>query len=291
MALLPDFGTWLLRSVRRETGYFSDSPVSVIERLNALPRPLRTADKDTLVGAVLTLGPSLQVALHMLLELLPLDESRERLGEVLVPTLGQLQRSLESTLSSFEGCGVADLDIDIAPDADDTPLPTPQAATYGSVVRSVSTSTSEDFVISKPEPSPLDTPMQIRTEQHSQRKRQPSIQFVPTHDEIPRTLTASPERVATPKEKFPTLDETDTRPPSPVAKPQQRWPDPAADLALVKEFRAEMRVNAAIQVAVDSLEFAEGQLKIVKEVNRLYGGSTSSPPPPFFYFLYHFAYS
>jgi hypothetical protein len=34
-----------------------------------------------------------------------------------------------------------------------------------------------------------------------------------------------------------------------------------------------MRVNAAIQVAVDSLEFAEGQLKIVKNVHRLHGGS------------------
>jgi hypothetical protein len=59
--------------------------------------------------------------------------------------------------------------------------------------------------------------------------------------------------------------------------PGRLAPDSAADLALMKDLRAEMRVNAAIQVAVDSLEFAEGQLRIVKEVNRLKGGSTSQP--------------
>ncbi|KAK0750218.1 hypothetical protein B0T18DRAFT_428208 [Schizothecium vesticola] len=52
-----------------------------------------------------------------------------------------------------------------------------------------------------------------------------------------------------------------------------RIPDRAADLSLMKDLRAELRVNAAIQVAVDSLEFAEGQLRIVKEVSRLKGGS------------------
>ena len=47
-----------------------------------------------------------------------------------------------------------------------------------------------------------------------------------------------------------------------------RTPDSAANLFLMKDPRAEMRVNAAIQMAVDSLEFAEGQLQIVKEVKQ-----------------------
>ena len=59
--------------------------MSVIERLKL--RPLRDVGKDSLLRAVLMLAPSLQLALQMLQELLPPDESRERLGEVLCPTL------------------------------------------------------------------------------------------------------------------------------------------------------------------------------------------------------------
>jgi hypothetical protein len=81
-----------------------------------------------------------------------------------------------------------------------------------------------------------------------------------------------------PLEDFPALHGIAPSPGRP-----SRTPDSAADLSLMKDLRAEMRVNAAIQVAVDSLEFAEGQLQIVKEVNRLKGGSSYPPSSTFLY--------
>jgi len=45
---------------------------------------------------------------------------------------------------------------------------------------------------------------------------------------------------------------------------------------LIRAIHAEMRVQAAIHVAVESLEFAERQLKLVKDLHALNGGSTSS---------------
>lgn len=247
MALLPDFGTWLLRSVWRDN--FSKGPVSVIERLNA-DRPLQDADKDTLLGAVLALGPSLQLALQMLLELLPEDESRERLGEVLCPTLGQLHRILTETLMSFERGGKDPPRSDICRSE-----PTP-----------IKTSLLTPTVATTRRPK---TPQRPATASRSQ----PATR---THHQV--RLTESPpsnlrtKPVWTPAEAISRWDASEHRNTF-LSRFQDRSPDPAVDLALMKELRAEMRVNAAIQVAVDSLEFAEGQLKIVKEVNRLNGGS------------------
>ena len=45
---------------------------------------------------------------------------------------------------------------------------------------------------------------------------------------------------------------------------------------LVRAIHAEMRVQAAIHVAVESLEFAERQLKLVRDLHALNGSSTSS---------------
>lgn len=257
MALnLPDFGTWLLRSVWRDN--LSKGPVSVIERLSAA-RPLQDADKDTLLGAVLALGPSLQLALQMLIELLPEDESRERLGEVLCPTLGQLHRILTDTLLSFEPGG---RDHVVQNDRRHYFEPSPG-----------------DF-LQAPKPA---TSRRPRTPQRPSTSRDPgSTAFhargvSPRPDSAPSNIRRRP--TWTPAERFPIVDVTPCTPvraSTYTSGHRDRSRDPAADLALVKELRAEMRVNAAIQVAVDSLEFAEGQLKIVKEVNQLSGGSRCS---------------
>lgn len=254
MALnLPDFGTWLLRSVWRDN--FPKGPVSVIERLNAV-RPLRDADKDALLGAVLSLGPSLQLALQMLLELLPEDESRERLGEVLCPTLGQLHRTLTDTLLSFEPRGRD------APTQSDKCRPEPAPS---------------DF-LQTPKPAISKRP---RTPQRPSTSRDPGS-AISRAREVSHHLDSAPSNIRSgpvwmPAERSLTVDTASAgalaRQDTFTSGFQDRSRDPAADLALVKELRAEMRVNAAIQVAVDSLEFAEGQLKIVKEVNRLSGGS------------------
>ncbi|KAL1839092.1 hypothetical protein VTJ49DRAFT_1860 [Mycothermus thermophilus] len=82
MSLFPE---WLFRSVRRDT--IAHSPILAIERLNSQPRPLPEEDKEVLVGAVLTMSASLNLALSMLQELLPQEQSRERLGEVLSNTV------------------------------------------------------------------------------------------------------------------------------------------------------------------------------------------------------------
>jgi len=258
MALnLPDFGTWLLRSVWRDSN-LSKGPVSVIERLNAA-RPLQDADKDTLLGAVLAVGPSLQLALQMLLELLPEDESRERLGEVLCPTLGQLHRILTDTLLSFE------------PGGRDHVIQSDKRHYF---------ETSPGDFLQAPIPTASRRP---RTPQRPSTSRDPSSTasqargVSPRPDSAPSNIRSRP--TWTPAERFPTVDITPSTPMRAhtyTPAPRDRSRDPAADLALVKDLRAEMRVNAAIQVAVDSLEFAEGQLKIVKEVNQLSGGSGCS---------------
>jgi len=240
MSLLPNLGTWLLRSVRGE--HLTESPVSVVERLNSL-RPLRDVDKDTLVGAVLMLAPSLQLALQMLMELLPPDESRERLGEVLCPTLWLLQGCLTNTIESF-GAG-------------------------------------------KQEPAPPQTVHQPRQDvaparvQHSKAGHPAQRKEKSRASSTPVSFDAN-ERVGSMEHTLPLDAEQSARNASEDASvfagfEKLRRTDSAADLALMKDLRAEMRVNAAIQVAVDSLEFAEGQLKIVKEVNRLKGGSKHTP--------------
>jgi hypothetical protein len=48
------------------------------------------------------------------------------------------------------------------------------------------------------------------------------------------------------------------------------------DTRLMQSLRAEMRVQAAIHVAIESLEFAEGQLKVM----RMGGGEWPTELPP-----------
>ncbi|KAM7200379.1 hypothetical protein V8F20_005356 [Naviculisporaceae sp. PSN 640] len=329
MDLLPDVGTWLLRSVRR-TPNGSDNPISVVERLNSLPHPLRNADKDTLVGAVLSLGPSLQLALHMLMELLPEDESRGRLGEVLCPTLGHLQRSLEETLSYLEPKRLL---ADQLPVRSRTPVPrTATAQSRGE---------REPTFISDPASRKVQSAAAIPTTSTSSRAASQDRKAYepPTQRELPQVVqppvvkTPAPRRPSPPRiEDDITLTNNFTglqqpkpnssihgtqHPPSSVSQysdaqthlqpttthrpstpnrqrsksksqsqsrsrsrsrysntDHPRRENPAADLALMKELRAEMRVNAAIQVAVDSLEFADGQMKIVRDVHRLHGSGS-----------------
>jgi len=237
-----NFGNWLLRSVRGDAG-LSESPVSVIERLNSL-RPLRDVDKDTLLGAVLVLAPSLQLALQMLQELLPPDESRGRVGEVLCPTLWLLQNSLTDTLRNFSGEGQAEKVV---------------KAFKGEGVASATRGSSTGM---RPQPT-----------QHREADRASSMPIsllataIERRDRPPTPPNTG--RNFKPLEDFPALHGIAPSPGRPT-----RTPDSAADLSLMKDLRAEMRVNAAIQVAIDSLEFVEGQLQIVKEVNRLKGGSS-----------------
>lgn len=289
MAPFPDFGTWLLRSVRGGDAN-PDSAVSVIERLNALPRPLRNAaDKDTLVGAVLTLGPSLQLALHILLELLPEDDDRERLGEVLCPTLGQLQRSLTDTLLSLRGpqddkskkSFAANRAKHMRGRSNTLPLPSEILFRGVRIDRSIKTPSAAPTLAQVPEsPATYPSPDRIDESPLEDFLDEPELPLPSSQPPPPpptiTTATKSLVPVVPVPTPLPTVSLSPLAPPtprSPSPTPSARRPDPAADLALVKELRAEMRVNAAIQVAVDSLEFAEGQLKIVKNVHRLHGGS------------------
>ncbi|KAK3686210.1 hypothetical protein B0T22DRAFT_443293 [Podospora appendiculata] len=243
MALLPDFGIWPFRSGRRDA--FSDrgSPVAAVERLNSLSRsrPLQSADKDTLVGAVLSMVPSLQLALHMLVELLPEDDSRDRLGEVLCPSLGQLQNSLKDALSSFGH----------VEDEQTRPFRGRSQITSRILLR----------------PAASATPSETRSHR-SRNSRAPSE---PRQAEKPKLTPAT--QPARPRARDPVVDKT-PHAQNPMSPSGYERPDPAADMALRKELQAEMRVNAAIQVAVDSLEFAEEQLRIVKDVNKLHGGGS-----------------
>ncbi|KAK3324891.1 hypothetical protein B0H66DRAFT_546995 [Apodospora peruviana] len=272
MALLPDFGTWLFRSVRRDPN-LSDSPISIVERLNSLPRPLKSADKDTLLGAVLTLGPSLQLALLMLLELMPEDESRGRLGEVLCPTLGQLQKLLHKTLGSFDQPPSllptpSLLEIVRDPIEHKRPATSPAISSFK---QSSSSSVSSDG-----RTAPSTAPS---TSRQSKRPQTPVITPPEQETQLLRPILRTPTKQSPPQhvslvaETFPKFDDAASARTS-HSHNGGRAHNPAADLALMKELRAEMRVNAAIQVAVDSLEFAEGQMKIVREVNRLHGSGS-----------------
>ncbi|KAK3377442.1 hypothetical protein B0H63DRAFT_477206 [Podospora didyma] len=278
MALLPDFGTWLLRSVRRDNRDFDNSPIPVIERLHALPRPLQNADKDTLVGAVLTLGPSLQLALQMLLELLPRDDSRERLGEVLCPTLGQLQKLLKNTLLSFDEFNNENTSWKDSPSTKSPKYPTPSHPALASVEDHSKTaipdnkSVADNLQLHSPPESLSDhNPASNPKQPESQPTRPPVAEQHSSPDAA--DLVECLDQVIHVTEKFPAMGHSTPRLSSSHSESQVRSRNPAADLALQKELRAEMRVNLAVQVAVDSLEFAEGQLKLVKEVNRLHGGS------------------
>ncbi|KAH6844921.1 hypothetical protein B0I37DRAFT_171532 [Chaetomium sp. MPI-CAGE-AT-0009] len=244
MALFPG---WLLRSVLpRES--FADSPIQAVERLLSSPRPLQDADREVLVGAVLTMSSSLHLALGILQEILPQEKSQERLGEVLCPTLGQLLSSLQGTMCSFE--------------------------------RSSSRQATERVATYTAEPSKPTTPRLLR--RSSQHTFPQLTQSVTTRDGRPMSAISPAGRAAsfrasptqsrdarTKTESFPSLEGSPT--------PRQLHPEPVVHHGpathLARALQAEIRVQAAIHVAVESLEFAEGQLKVVKQINQLHGGN------------------
>jgi hypothetical protein len=225
MTLFPEW----LRPVRRDN--FSDNPILAIEKLISLPRPLEDADKEILVGAALTLSASLTLALGMLQELLPHETSRERLGEVVCPTLGQLLASLNNTLPLFEG---------------DTPTATPSANAPRPATPRLVNGNLKDVYLS-PKPSPRTTAG----------KEQPSAPARPPIDRpaSSSTVVTQSPRARTKTERFPPLEDSSTVRADIQSRPETH---------LMKALQAEMRVQAAIHVAIESLEFAEGQLKVIK---------------------------
>ncbi|KAK3301453.1 uncharacterized protein B0H64DRAFT_38941 [Chaetomium fimeti] len=241
------FSGWFLRSVLpRES--FTDSPIQAVERLLSSPRPLQDADREVLVGAVLTMSSSLHLALGILQEILPQEKSQERLGEVLCPTLGQLLSSLQGTVCSFE--------------------------------RSSSRQATEGVATHTPEPSKPASPRPLsrRNQRASPQLTQPAAaryeQLMPAVPPVgraagPPTSSARPHNARIKPESFPSLEGS---PP-----PRQLHPEPVVHHGpathLARALQAEMRVQSAIHVAVESLEFAEGQLKVVKQVNQLHGGN------------------
>ena len=225
MALLPE---WLLRSVRRDS--FTDSPVLAVEKLGSLARPLGDADKEILVGAVLTLSSSLHLALGLLQGLLPQEKSQERLGEVLCPTLGHLLASVQITLTSFEPK---------SPQKAHRAPRSPAAASSGTIPRPA-LARDVGQVFSRPASSPAVTT----------RARQLQVEPWAKSERFPPLGDNGATRYLHVEVDIPSRPETQ----------------------LVKALQAEMRVQAAIHVAIESLEFAEGQLKVVKEVNQLHGG-------------------
>ncbi|KXX76136.1 hypothetical protein MMYC01_207216, partial [Madurella mycetomatis] len=76
-----------------------------------------------------------------------------------------------------------------------------------------------------------------------------------------------PQHIRSSTESFPPLEDGS------VAHQLRMEIHERSSVALVKALQAEMRVQAAIRVAVESLEFAEGQLRLVKEINQLHGGT------------------
>ncbi|KAK4657576.1 hypothetical protein QC762_000590 [Podospora pseudocomata] len=267
MELFPDLGAWLFRSVRRDT--FAESPILAIQRLKLLPQPIGDSDKDVLVGAVLNLGSSLSQALHILLELLPEDKAGERLGEILCPTLGQLLASLQTTLSAFE---------------DQTP--TRQVSLRGGRLKHSRSESALRSAASLPKltPRPLTPILMKRTPPETPKTPRPSEGVIHTR------VVSSPLRFARPAanqtrsrhhrkdtEEFPRLHEDISTPHRQHAQKRQPPTPPASyrqeTSGLQNALKSELRVQAAIRVAVDSLEFAEGQLQLVKEINQLHGGS------------------
>ncbi|KAK4226004.1 hypothetical protein QBC38DRAFT_481571 [Podospora fimiseda] len=253
MALFPDLGSWLpvFRSVKRDN--FVESPILAIERLTTQAQPIGDSDKDTLVGAMLTLSSSLNQALSLVVEILPEDKSGERLGEILCPTLGQLLLALQNTLSSFE-----------PREEEDHPR------RYPPQVRSLHRlkhSRSESALRSSARPL---TPIPIKRKS-------------PPQTPLAQPQTAS--RFSSSPVKHSPLDSTFNREQFPVFQslPEEYTQPRRESIAstgtrssvreLAVEIQSELRVQAAIQVAVESLEFAEGQLQMVKAINRLHGGN------------------
>ncbi|AEO62184.1 uncharacterized protein THITE_2106066 [Thermothielavioides terrestris NRRL 8126] len=239
MARFPDLGSWFMRSVRRD--HFASTPVLAVERLNTLPRPIQDADKEVLVGAVLTMSSSLHLALSMLRELLPHEKSQERLAEVVCPTLNHLLAALQNTLSSFERRD--------SPSTPSVPASCSAKATQQSHARALHANTAL-----KPAPEPKrpgiasdEQPVQVR--RHGDDRSCSSCGSANTERLLP-------------------LQDNDQSRQLHIEVSSHNRPE----THLVKALQAEMRVQAAIHVAIESLEFAEGQLKVVKEVNQLHGG-------------------
>ncbi|KAK4151401.1 hypothetical protein C8A00DRAFT_45369 [Chaetomidium leptoderma] len=232
---------WLLRSVtsvRRDN--FTDSPVLAVEKLNSLPRPLQDSDREILVGAVLTMSSSLHLALGMLQEILPQEDSREQLGEILCPTLGHLFASLRNTLCSFEG-------INSGQTTGAPATPSPKLATPRTH-----------------QPSPKSNQLATARQGHWTPERQPADRPVSSS-----TAPTQTQQARTRAQVFPPLDDRGAAHRLHVEVDIPNRPE----THLVKALQEEMRVQAAIHVAIESLEFAEGQLKVVKEVNQLHGGN------------------
>jgi hypothetical protein len=248
------FQGWFLRSVRRDS--VTENPVLAVERLSSLPQPLDDAGKEMLVGAMLTMSSSLHLALGMLRDVLPQDKSQDRLAEVLCPTLGHLLASVQGTLSSFgqKGCQQQVTGALPSPSVQPTTTqPTPP--------RSVRDTPPQSLEPSRPPSTPRNGPKAF--------SRLPAG----------HATTASPAGT-TPRqvETFPPLDHRGAAA-QPRAEAEAEVPQ-RPEARLVKALQAEMRVQAAIHVAVESLEFAEGQLQIVREINQLHGGGKWHKPDP-----------
>ncbi|KAK4195024.1 hypothetical protein QBC40DRAFT_289707 [Triangularia verruculosa] len=268
MDLFPDLGAWLFRSVRRDS--FAESPVLAVQRLKLLSQPIGDSDKDVLVGAVLNLGSSLSQALHILLELLPEDQAGERLGEIVCPTLGQLLVTLQTTLSAFECRAPSTRHVSLR---------------GGRLKHSRSESALRSAAgLSKITPRPLTPILMKRTPPETPKTPRPREGVVngtrvassPLRFTSPATKHSRSHHARKDTEEFPRLHDE-------LATPHQREPSrqpptpPASNkpetFGLQNALKSELRVQAAIRVAVDSLEFAEGQLQLVKEINHLHGGS------------------
>ena len=263
MALFPDLGSWLFRSVRREN--FAESPVLAIERLTSLAGPIGDADKDVLVGAMLTLGSSLNQALNIVRELLPEDKAGERLGEILCPTLGQLLTSLQTTLSSFE--------------PRDQPTPHPNRNLHR--LKHSRSESALRSTIGRPPPPQTSRPLTPILAKKNSPPQTPQATRQTTTTTTTTATTYSPAQFASPTKHLPG-DGANTDLFSAVAPYAQSHRDSissktSSNRELAMEIQSELRVQAAIQVAVESLEFAEGQLHMVKAINRLHGGSGCPP--------------
>ncbi|KAK4160536.1 hypothetical protein QBC43DRAFT_325152 [Cladorrhinum sp. PSN259] len=262
MALFPDLGSWLFRSVKRDS--FTESPVLAIERLTTQPRPIGDSDKDTLVGAMLTLGSSLNQALNMVLEILPEDKSGERLGEILCPTLGQLLVSLQNTLSSFEP---REEEEEEEEDGYNHRRHPPQVQRLHRLKHSRSESALRPTMMRQPSASRPLTPILIKKKSPPQTPRTGPARF----SYSPAKYSSSESTLNT--EQFPVFQSLPEEYTQPRRDSSVSTGTRGSVRELAVEIQSELRVQAAIQVAVESLEFAEGQLQMVKAINRLHGGN------------------
>ncbi|ESA42361.1 hypothetical protein NCU09824 [Neurospora crassa OR74A] len=266
---LPDLGTWLFRrgdADRKRVA--AENPVTIVKQLDGyvkelkqanLPHSLKDAEKDALVGAMLLMGKSLQDALNMFMaEVLPHDEYPKGWNEVLSGTLGGLQRALADTLVTLERPHAAEAGLSMKQHQESLKTRTlsleldeasPQVVKPG---------------LNRSESAPAGST--TTTTATTQREGEISPDFPPLGPPLPLRLAPVPERF----------------------EPAYEYRDLAADnpgvsMAVIQELRAEMRVNAAIQLAIESLEFTEGQLQLMKQVDRAAGGADFEPVQQHFY--------